>query len=80
MISLNREAEGPINTTAHEVRQKARCHICGMKGNNTYQIVYTDNSNIAMDKGGVVFSCASLSIEYRASFSNRMLHPLMTGW
>ena len=27
-------------TTAHEVRQRARCHNCGVKGNNTYQIVY----------------------------------------
>ena len=56
MTSLNLEAEGPTNTTAHEVRQRARCHICGVKGNNTYQIVYTGNSDIAMDKGGIVFS------------------------
>ena len=34
---------------AHEVRQRARCHNCGVKGNNTYQIVYTGNSEIAMD-------------------------------
>ena len=34
-----------INTTAHEVRQRARCHNFGMKGNNTYQIVYTGNSS-----------------------------------
>ena len=40
MTSLNLEAEGPINTTAHEVRQRARCNNCGVKGNNTYQIVY----------------------------------------
>jgi len=33
------------DTTAHEVRQKARCHACGVKGNITYQIVYTDNSS-----------------------------------
>ena len=26
------------DTTAHEVRQRARCHNCGVKGNNTYQI------------------------------------------
>ena len=25
------------DTTAHEVRQRARCHNCGVKGNNTYQ-------------------------------------------
>ena len=33
------------DTTAHEVRQRARCHNCGVKGNNTYQIVYTGNSD-----------------------------------
>ena len=37
------------DTTAHEVRQRARCHNCGVKGNNTYQIVATGNSNVAMD-------------------------------
>jgi len=37
------------DTTAHEVRQRARCNNCGVKGNNTYQIVYTDNSDMAMD-------------------------------
>ena len=42
-----------LHTTAHEVRQKARCHNCGVKGNNTYQIVYTGNSDVAMDGAGV---------------------------
>jgi hypothetical protein len=28
------------DTTAHEVRQRARCNDCGVKGNITYQIVY----------------------------------------
>ena len=37
------------DTTAHEVRQRARCHNCGVKGNNTYKIVYTGNSDLAMD-------------------------------
>ena len=37
------------DTTAHEVRQRARCHNCGVKGNNTYQIVYMGNSDFAMD-------------------------------
>ena len=37
------------DTTAHEVRQRARCQKCGVKGNNTYQIVYTSNSDVAMD-------------------------------
>ena len=38
---------------ALKVRQRARCHNCGVKGNNTYQIVYTGNSGIAMDGAGV---------------------------
>ena len=37
------------DTTAHEVRQRARCHNCGVKGNNTYQIVYKGASGVAMD-------------------------------
>src|SRR6056300_512085 len=37
------------DTTAHEVRQRARCHNCGVKGNNTYQIVYTGNSSGKVD-------------------------------
>ena len=41
------------NTTAHEVRKRARCHKCGVKGNNTYQIVYAGNSDVAMDGAGV---------------------------
>ena len=41
------------DTTAHEVRQRARCNNCGVSGNNTYQIVYTGNSDIAMDGAGV---------------------------
>ena len=38
---------------AHEVRQRARCQKCGVKGNNTYQIVYAGNSDVAMDGAGV---------------------------
>ena len=53
MTSLNFEAEGLTNTTVHEVRQRARCHNCGVNGNNTYQIVYTGNSDVAMDVAGV---------------------------
>ena len=41
------------DTTAHEVRQRARCQKCSVKGNNTFQIVYTGNSDIAMDGAGV---------------------------
>ena len=36
-------------TTAQEVRQRARYHNCGVKGNNTYQIVYRGASDAAMD-------------------------------
>jgi hypothetical protein len=37
------------DTTAHEVRQRARCNDCGVKGNNTYQIVYTGNFDDTID-------------------------------
>ena len=37
------------DTTAHEVRQKARCHNCGVRGNNTYQIAYTVHSDGRVD-------------------------------
>ena len=53
MTSLNLEADGLTNTTVHEVRQRARCHNCGVNGNNTYQIVYTGNSDLGMDGAGV---------------------------
>ena len=53
MTSLNLEAEGPINTTAHEVRQRTRCRNCGVKGNNTYQIADTGNYNGAFYSAGV---------------------------
>jgi len=41
------------DTTAHDVRQRDRCPKCKAKGNNTYQIVYTGNSDSAMDGAGV---------------------------
>ena len=41
------------NATAHEVRQRAKCHNCGVKGNNTNQIVYAGNSDVAVDRAGV---------------------------
>ena len=41
------------DTTAHEVRQRARCNNCGVKGNNTYQIVYRGASDAAMDGAGI---------------------------
>ena len=41
------------DTTAHEVRQRARCHNCGVKGNNTYKIVYMGSSDIAMGGAGL---------------------------
>ena len=36
------------DTTAHEVRQRARCHNCGVKGNNTYQIVFSGDTYDAL--------------------------------
>ena len=53
MSSFNFEVVIPFYTTAHEVRQRARCNNCGVKGNNTYQIVYTGSSDVAMDGTGV---------------------------
>jgi len=41
------------DTTAHEVRQRARCNNYGVKGNNTYQIVYRGASDAAMDGAGI---------------------------
>jgi len=41
------------DTTAHEVRQRARCHNCGVKGNNACHIADTGNSNVAFDSAGV---------------------------
>jgi len=36
------------DTTAHEIRQRARCHNCGVKGNNAYQIAYRGGSYDAL--------------------------------
>jgi hypothetical protein len=46
------------DTTAHEVRQRARCHNCGVKGNKTYQNFCAGNSDVAMDGAGV--NCANI--------------------
>ena len=53
MSSFNFEVVIPFYTTAHEVRQRARCHNYGVKGNTTYQIVCTGNFDVAMDGAGV---------------------------
>ena len=68
------------DTTAHEVRKRARCQKCGVKGNNTYQIVYTGNSDVAMDGAG---SGVMLAVRARkntsthASISSSMEPPLL---
>ena len=41
------------DTTAHEVRQRARYVNCCVKGNNTYQIVYRGASGLAADGAGI---------------------------
>ena len=41
------------DATVHYVRQKFRCQKCKAKGNNTYQIAWRGNSDIAMDGAGV---------------------------
>ena len=41
------------DTTAHEVRQRYSCPKCKAKGNNTYQIIYKGNSDVALDGAAV---------------------------
>ena len=41
------------HATAHDVRQKYSCPKCKAKGNNTYQIIYSGNSDIALDAAAV---------------------------
>ena len=51
--SLKLRAVLTFDLTKDFLSQRARCHNCGVKGNNTYQIVYTGNSDVAMDGAGV---------------------------
>ena len=37
------------DATAHDVRPRYSCPKCKAKGNNTYQIIYRGNSDIALD-------------------------------
>jgi hypothetical protein len=39
--------------TVHDVRKKFRCKQCNVKGENTFQIVWRGNSDIALDGAGV---------------------------
>ena len=39
--------------TVHDVRKKFRCKQCNVKGNNTFQIVWRGNSDIALDGAAV---------------------------
>ena len=39
--------------TVHDVRKKFRCKHCKAKGNNTFQIIFKGNSDIALDGAGV---------------------------
>ena len=39
--------------TVHDVRKKFRCKHCTAKGNNTFQIIFEGNSDIALDGAGV---------------------------
>ena len=41
------------DATAHEVRQRYSCPKCKAKGNNTYQIIYRGNSDMALDGAAV---------------------------
>ena len=39
--------------TVHDVRKKFSCKQCNVKGENTFQIVWRGNSDIALDGAGV---------------------------
>ena len=39
--------------TVHDVRKKFRCKQCNVKGENTFQIVWRGDSDIALDGAGV---------------------------
>ena len=41
------------DATAHDVRKKFRCKQCKDKGENTFQIIFKGNSDIALDGAGV---------------------------
>jgi len=43
------------DATAHDVRQRYSCPKCKAKGNNTYQIIYRGNSDIALDGAAVIY-------------------------
>ena len=42
------------DATAHDVRQRYSCPKCKAKDNNTYQIIYRGNSDIALDGAAVI--------------------------
>ena len=41
------------DATAHDIRQRYSCPKCKTKGNNTYQIIYRGNSDVALDGAAV---------------------------
>ncbi len=41
------------DATVHDVSKKFRCKQCNVKGENTFQIVWRGNSDIALDGAGV---------------------------
>ena len=41
------------DATIHDVGKKFRCKHCKVKGENTFQIVWRGNSDIALDGAGV---------------------------
>ena len=61
------------DATAHDVRQKARCNNCGVKGNNKYQIVWGG------DNSGVAFHGAIYKVHQNISKIPACLQVLMQG-
>ena len=41
------------DATVHDVRKRFRCKHCKVKGENTFQIIFKGNSDIALDGAGV---------------------------
>ena len=69
IIDLDRaKLEGLCSNTAHELLQRATCHNGGVQCNNTYQISYAGNSDLAMyglELGLLSFLAGSTTVQYQ---------------
>ena len=53
MSSFNLKVVIPFYTTAHEIRQKARCHTAASKVTTRIRSYWRGNSDVALDGAGV---------------------------